>query len=499
LHLENLARFVDSLPIPRVLRADERRPDPRDPTATIPYYRVAMRAADVRVHRDVPPTRMWSYDGTVPGPTIETRTGHGILVEWRNELPGSHFLPIDHTLCGTGMDRPEVRTVVHVHGGRVPPESDGHPESWYAPGGSAVHHYPNRQDATTLWYHDHAMGIERLNQYAGLFGFFLVRDDFEDTLQLPSGELEVPLVLADRIFDADGQLVYPTSGSPEAPWVSEVRGDAVLVNGKLYPYLDVEPRRYRFRILNASNARFYDLSFGYDPSVGYGRPFHQIGSDQGLLPSPVLLKIVALSPAERADIVVDFSDAAGETVFLQDRVLPLMQFRVARSTTATATPLPATLRSLSKTPQSAVVKTRVLTLNEYMDPRTHVMLMLLNAARWSDPVTEKPALGTVEVWSFMNLTEDAHPIHLHLVRFQVVERQPFDADGYLTNQTLRLMGKPLPPEPNEVGWKDTVKAYPGFITRIIVRFEGYAGRYVWHCHVLEHAANEMMRPFEVVA
>jgi spore coat protein A len=174
-----------------------------------------------------------------------------------------------------------------------------------------------------------------------------------------------------------------------------------------------------------------------------------------------------------------------------------LQFRV-KGGSGKSTPLPASLRPVPRTPASAAVKTRTLTLNDYQDPNTHTMLMLLNGMRWRDPVTEKPVLGTVEIWELVNTTEDTHPIHLHLVRFQVLERQPFDADEYLTNGTMRLVGKPVPPEPNEAGWKDTVRADPGMITRIIVKFEGYTGRYVWHCHLLEHAANEMMRPFEVV-
>ncbi len=202
LHPDALARFVDPLPIPPVLEPDGMRPDPDSPGQSIAYYRVPMREVAVAVHRDVPPTRVWSYAGIFPGPTLETRSGKGLLVEWVNELPEHHFLPIDHSLCGAGADRPEVRTVVHVHGARVPPESDGYPEDWYAPGGSATHHYPSQQEAATLWYHDHAMGLERLNQYAGLFGFYLIRDDVEDAIRLPSAPYEVPLMLCDRLFDA---------------------------------------------------------------------------------------------------------------------------------------------------------------------------------------------------------------------------------------------------------------------------------------------------------
>jgi spore coat protein A len=492
LHPDALARFVDALPIPPVLQPDGLRADPDDASAQIAFFRVAMRETEVRVHRDVPSTRVWSYGGSVPGPTIETRSGRGLLIEWVNELPDRHILPIDHTLCGAGSELSDVRAIVHVHGARAPSKSDGYPESAYAPGHSAVHHYPNRQDATTLWYHDHAMGIERLNQYAGLFGVFLVRDEVEDSLNLPSGSFEMPLVLCDRLFTAAGQLHYPTSGVPEAPWVSEVYGDALLVNGKLFPYLEVEPRRYRFRVVNASNSRFYTLS------LSGGRSFHQIGTDQGFLPAPVALKSLTLAPAERADLTIDFSDAGGKRLILQSQALELMQFRVGATATAKSYPLPVALRPVPKIRESEAVKTRTLTLNEYMDPKTHTMLMLLNATRWHEPVTEKPALGTVEIWNLVNLTQDTHPIHLHLVRFQVLDRQVFDLEGYMTFGKMNRVGRPVRPEPSEDGWKDTVQAHPGMITRIIVRFEGYTGRYVWHCHVLEHAANEMMRPFEVV-
>jgi len=499
LHPDALARFVDPLPLPPVLASRELRPDPTDPQRQLPYYRVPMREARVRVHRDLPPTRMWTYDGEMPGPTIETRSGRGLLVEWVNDLPARHFLPIDPTLHGAGAERPEVRAVVHVHGAKVPPASDGFPEDWYVPGRSALLHYPNQQDAATLWYHDHAMGIERLNQYAGLLGCFLVRDGVEDALALPKGAHEIPLVLCDRMFDSDGQLHYPTSNDPRAPWVSEVYGDASLINGRLYPYLDVEPQSYRFRVVNASNARVYTLSLAAQTPTPEPCVLHQIGSDQGLLAAPVALASLTLAPAERADIVVDFDAFAGRTLVLSNHAVPLMQIRVAPGPRRQSRPLPAMLRPVTRIAPSAAVKTRTLTLDEYHDAGARRMLMLLDGKYWHDPVSEKPELGTVEIWSLLNLTDDSHPIHLHLVRFQIVERQLFDADRYRTSGTLRWLGTPVPPAPNEAGWKDTVVAAPGMATRIIARFEGYAGRYVWHCHLLEHAANEMMRPFEVVA
>jgi spore coat protein A len=493
LHPERLARFVDPLPIPSVLAPSGSRPDPRGGRGEVPYYRVSMRAAELRVHRDLPPTPVWSYGGEVPGPTFETRSGQALMVEWANDLPARHFLPIDRTLHGAHADAPEVRAVVHVHGAKAPSESDGYPEDWLVPGSAKIALYPNEQDAATLWYHDHAMGLERLNQYAGLFGLFLVRDAIEDGLGLPDGRREVPLVLCDRLFYADGQLRYPTSSNPASPWVSEVNGDAILVNGKLTPYLDVEPRAYRFRLVNAANSRFFDLS------LSNGRPFQLIGADQGLLPAPVEQTRLTLAPGERGDLVVDFGAMSGETIHLRTGVVDLLQIRVAAGGADKARPLPKVLRRIDRFKEADAVTTRTLTLGEYTDPKAPRMLMLLDDKYWRDPVSERPKLSTVEIWSLMNLTGDSHPIHLHLVRFQVLDRQLFDADEYQTSGAMHLLGPRLPPEPGERGWKDTVRAYPGAITRIAARFEGYAGKYVWHCHVLEHAANEMMRPFEVVA
>jgi spore coat protein A len=227
----------------------------------------------------------------------------------------------------------------------------------------------------------------------------------------------------------------------------------------------------------------------------------QIGSDQGLLAEPVAVASMNVAPAERADIVVDFSEAAGRTVSLRHQTQPILEFRVAPSKAGAPKPppLPRRLRHVPKLAPSAAARTRVLTLNDYQDRALHRMVMLLNATRWSAPVTEDPELDSVEIWSLLNVTEDAHPIHLHLVRFQILDRQSFDVDEYGVSGALHMRGPPVPPEAREGGWKDTVVAPPGFVTRIIARFEGYVGKYVWHCHVLEHAANEMMRPFEVVS
>jgi spore coat protein A, manganese oxidase len=491
-----LKRFVDPLPIPETAKPVGMRPDPANHVEEIPFYHMVMSEFQSRVHRDLEPTRMWGFNGLSPGPVIEARSGKGVLVEWANQLPQRHLFTIDHNLMGAERDKPDVRSVVHLHGAKTPPESDGYPESWFVAGKSSICHYPNRQDACMLWYHDHAMGINRLNIYAGLMGLYVVRDEAEEALGLPHGEREIPLVLCDRKFTVDGQLAYDVSPDPAAPWNPEFYGNCTLVNGKLFPHLEVEPALYRFRILNGSNSQFFNLS------LSSGQPIAQIGSDQGLLPAPVPAKIVSLAPGERADLVVDFSASGGQHVTLKiGPVEEIMQFQVARGSAQTgALPgrLPEKLRPLVPIAESSAVRTRLLTLNEYKSPKGESMTMLLGGAHWDMPVTETPALDTVEIWSFINLTEDVHPIHLHLVRFQILDRRSFDKLHYFVKGELNYIGPPLPPDPGEAGWKDTVRAHPQMVTRIIARFEGYPGRYVWHCHILEHEDNEMMRPYDVL-
>ena len=497
LNPNSLTPFVDVLPIPEIAKSSELRPSPTDPSVKLPYYRIAMRQFDSKVHRDMKPTRFWGYAACSPGPTFETRSGQGLLVEWANELPQSHFLPIDHSIHGAEADKPDVRTVVHLHGAKAPPESDGYPENWFVSGKSAICHYPNHQDAAMLWYHDHALGINRLNVFAGMLGVFFVRDDVEDALELPSGKYEIPLVIYDRIFDLDAQLNYPVSGDPRKPWVPEVFGDALMVNGKLFPYLEVEPRKYRFRVLNGSNGRFLHLSLPSGPA------FHQIGTDQGLLPAPIQLERISLAPGERADVVVDFAGLAGSNIILKNDNSNVMQLRVgktaAKPSGGETGVLPQSLRPVPKIAEATAIKTRTLSLIEIDDLVQRPVTMLLNNAHWSMPVTENPVLDSTEIWELLNTTDDSHPIHLHLVRFQILDRRKFDLNTYWSKGTLRYTGLAVPPEPGEAGWKDTVRADPGMVTRIIIRFDGYVGRYVWHCHILEHEDNEMMRPFDVIA
>jgi spore coat protein A len=227
--------------------------------------------------------------------------------------------------------------------------------------------------------------------------------------------------------------------------------------------------------------------------------FQQIGSDQGLLAAPVAMQRLTIAPGERADLIVDFSRNGGENIVLKSDSLNVMQFRVSGKAPVAVAAIPKALRAVARTPETASTKTRELLLEETVDPADNPTIMLLNRTRWMAPVTESPLLDSTEIWTLVNGTEDSHPIHLHLVRFQILDRRNFFVMKYLRTRELQWTGPSVPPDANEMGWKDTVRAEPGMVTRIIVRFEGYAGRYVWHCHILEHGDNEMMRPYEVIA
>ncbi len=507
-----LTKYVDPLPIPSVLR-------PKGRLGNAAYYEVAMTQFGQKLHRDLPPTTLWGYNGTYPGPTIEAFTLKPIVVKWINNLPNpkEHLLPVDFTIHGA-EDRDKVaRTVVHLHGGHVPPESDGYPESTFLPDHSDTYHYPNLQPSTTLWYHDHALGITRLNVYAGLAAFYLLRGPLEKLLRLPMGKYEIPIVIQDRSFHTDGSLFYPKEGDTHPVWVPEFFGDVAVVNGKIWPFLNVEPRRYRFRLLNGSNSRFYRLK------LSSGQPFCQIGTDGGFLLRPAEVTNILLAPAERADVIVDFSGQKGRQILMtNDAPAPfpgggetviseIMQFRVEeRSSERDTSALPLDLFNrfgveindafdpLTHLAEHLAIKTRNLTLEERLDSEGNPIILLLNGAMWDDPVTENPRLGTVEIWQLINLTMDTHPIHLHLVQFRILDRRPFDVGWYKEHKEIRYTGPARPPDPNEAGLKDTVRANPGEVIRIIVPFTDFTGRYVWHCHILEHEDNEMMRPYDVV-
>jgi spore coat protein A len=477
-----------------------------------------------QMHSQLPPTRLWGYEGQYPGPTIEAIRGSPIEVQWENQLPSRHLFDIDPHIHGAMPPAPAVRTVPHLHGSRSPSESDGLPEKWFTPGQSVTYRYPNSQSPATLWYHDHAMGITRLNVYAGMSGFFLLRGDEETNMDLPSGDYEIPLVLQDRTLDNKGQLVYsPTFDDGQKPppglWAPELFGDLPVVNGAIYPYLQVEPRPYRLRLLNGANSRFFNLFFNLAkgpadiPSLV---PFHQIGTDGGFLAKPVALNKLLLAPAERADLIVDFSGLADKIATLSnnapapfpgwDMVNPnhpalyeLLQFRVTLPISSKgrsfSMPTPTLIPRLDGT-QS--VATRDFVLAEGMDREGRALGLQINGKGYDDPVTEFVKLGSIERWRFINNTEDAHPMHLHLVQFQILERQGFNPVAF-RNGTLELVGTRRTPAANEAGWKDTAVVNPREVLTIVARFEGYTGRYVFHCHMLEHEDHDMMRPYEVVS
>lgn len=488
-----LPSFVDPLPLPQRLTPQGTRSSKEHHAESAPFHRITIREVSHSFHRDLPPARQWTY-GDGPAPVlIEAQKDHGLLVDYVNQLPPEHILPLGpmHGMEHL-MHAPPTRTVAHLHGARVPTASDGYPEDWFAPGKSKLCYYPNHQDATALWLHDHAMGVSRLNVFAGLMGFYVLRDEEERALNLPSGPYELPLMLYDRSFTPDGQLFYPNPPD-EGAWAQEYLGDAMVVNGKVRPFHTVEPRLYRLRIANTANSRFFALAFSNEQS------FHVIGTDQGLLEAPVEMHRLVLAPAERVDILVDFSHARGQRIQLISDSFDIMQFRVAKDLVTDTSSLPTKLRTIARIPESQSIRTRNMTLNEFDGDNGDPMVMLLNRKHWIDPVTEIVKLNTTEIWSLINLTEDIHPIHLHLVRFQILDRQTFSVDEYLTNEKLIPTGDVLPSAPHERGWKDVVQCPPDTVTRIIVRFEGYTGRYLWHCHILEHEANDMMRPYLVTA
>jgi spore coat protein A, manganese oxidase len=558
-----------------------------------------------------PATAVWSYGsvnhpGTFhyPAFTIEATADASVRVRWINDLVDRsgnflpHLLPVDPTLHWanppggvrerdsrpTFTSTPDrytgpVPIVTHLHGGHSAEESDGYAEAWYVPRarnipggfarsgtwyqpfrtkfqslhhqawtpGNAVFHYDNDQPAATLWYHDHTLGMTRLNVYAGPAGFYLIRGGDFDTgpgvLPGPAPALgdppgtryyEIPLAIQDRSFYEDGSLFYPDSRAffdefegPYVPdsdvppmWNPEFFADTMVVNGNTWPVLQVEPRRYRFRILNGSNGRFLILKLVTgNPEV---RPaaaalqFHQVGAEGGFLPHPVSLDELLVGPAERADVVVDFTDLPeGTEVFMINEgpdepfgggvpgidfpfadpatTGQIMKFTVVALVGADSSELPSELPTPPKLGPETF--TRQVSMNEEesifpgFDGPIAALLGTLNPdgsgnpLGWDAPITEHPTTGAVEVWEMYNFTEDAHPIHIHEVLFEVVDRQPFDDDPY-------------GPEPWETGLKDTVIAYPGEITRVKAHFDR-AGLFVWHCHLVEHEDNEMMRPYRI--
>ena len=513
---DSLDRYVDPLPVPKRLV-------PQSTSEDGVQYHVRMLEFTQQMHSQLPPTKLWGYDGHYPGPTIEALRDRPIVVRWENQLPSQHIFDVDPRIHGAMPPAPAVRTVPHLHGACTRSESDGLPEKWFTSGNSALYAYPNRRQAATLWYHDHAVGITRLNVYAGLSGFYLLRDDEERSMNLPSGDYEIPLLLQDRTLDDKGQLVYsPTWDDgekvPAGHWGPAFFGDLPVVNGAIYPYLQVEPRPYRLRLLNGANSRFFNLFFNLakrPTDIPALVPFHQIGTDGGFLPNPAPLNRLLLAPAERADLIVDFSGLEGKIATLSNnapapfpgwqmanphyrQLYELMQFRVilpisGNRKTFSMAPSP----SFRRLDETASTITRDFVLSEQMNQGWSLGVRI-NGKGYDDAVTEVVKLGSIEEWRFINTTDDTHSMHLHMVQFQILQRQGFDPSA-LRKGMVELVGTPRPPAANEAGWKDTAIVNPRDVLSILVSFVGYTGRYVFHCHMLEHEDNDMMRPFEVAS
>jgi spore coat protein A len=564
-----------------------------------------------------------------PSLTIEAQVNRPVRVKWINDLVAAdggylpHLLPVDPTLhwanppggdAGRDM-RPTftstpgpytgpVPFVTHAHGAvDVGDESDGYAEAWYLPAannipagyasegtwydffaakaaarygvtwgpGFATFQYPNAGRAATTWYHDHTLGMTRLNVYAGPAGFYIIRGGAAGdaaaldgrtglTASLPAPAprendkfppnkpyREIAIAIQDRAFNADGSLFYPDTraffggiAGPYIPetdvspiWNPEFFGNMIMVNGNTWPFLRVEQRRYRFRFLNGCQSRFLILDFNQIPGV----EVWAIGNEGGFLATPVNLTAgngnrLLMGLAERADLIVDFTDVPlgnhalanvgpdepfgggvpGTDFPVADpgTTGQIMQFRVVPAIDMDDSTPPRFLRLPAITPPPPATVTRPLALLEeasafFEDAPTEALLGTVagdpNVAPgvwtkrgWADPITENPAVGATELWELYNATEDAHPIHIHERTFEVVNRQDILVDE--DNKTVQVTGSPQPPEPWESGFKDTVTAYPEQVTRVRVRFSN-AGQFVWHCHIVEHEDNEMMRPYRI--
>ncbi|KAG8053584.1 hypothetical protein GUJ93_ZPchr0001g30241 [Zizania palustris] len=491
-----------------------------------------------KFHRDLPATRVFAYGpskeaATVPGPTVEAMQGVPTYVTWTNHLPPRHFLAWDRTLTAATPGR-GVPAVVHLHGGVQHSASDGHSLAWFTAGfaatgphfSSPAYEYPNQQPPGNLWYHDHAMGLTRVNILAGLLGAYRVASPAEEAaLNLPSGEaFDRNLVLFDRDFCADGSLFMNRTGNNPTvhpQWQPEYFGPVVVANGKAWPYLRVRRRRYRFRILNASNARFFRLS------LSGSLRFVHVASDSVYLAKPVATRAFLLAPSEIADVVVDFAESGGDTALLRSdapapypgdpgekaETVPVLKFLIDKDATEPdPSSLPASLMAQYPKPDASEAKlTRRVAMYEYTkegtDEPTH---LYLNARSYMEPVTETPTEGTSELWDVINLTDDNHPLHLHLALFAALEQRSLlhvdefkdcmmrrgDADACGLERHLAGGRRHVVPR-QERGWKNVFKVRPGTVTRLLVRFRPLsppdsrrfpfdvtAGPgYVYHCHV----------------
>ncbi|MEU8001800.1 multicopper oxidase domain-containing protein [Catellatospora sp. NPDC049111] len=596
LNPKRIRKYVTPLAVPRALS-----PARDEAGGPVHYRIGVRQFRQQILPQGLPRTTVWGYGDVSkprtfrsPSGTIEASVDRPVRVTWVNELVDAagdfrpHLLAVDPTLhwanppgglsgrdtrpafsSTPGPYRGPVPIVTHLHGGRSLQDSCGYPEAWYLPKarniprghatvgtfhdqfgaefaqrhgvswqpGEATFHYGNDQRAATLWYHDHALGMTRVNVYAGMSGFYLLRGGSAD---LPPGVLpgpaprpgdrpgtryyEIPLMVQDRSFNKDGSLFYPDSRAftdgagpyiPDGPfapiWNPAFLADTMTVNGSTWPALEVEPRRYRLRLLNGCNSRVLIMKIVTDPlahrPASPALPLWQIGNDGGFLPEPVSQRQLLLGPAERADVIVDFTGLReGTELYLinegPDKLCgddfdpsntattgQIMKFTVGRLTGRDRSVPPEELDLPRIRPLGRASRTRRLALDEQLGHDHSVKMMLCTIdehgqavpKHWHDPITEQPVLHATEVWELHNWSAHAHPVHLHVVQFEVLGR---GKDGT------------QPPRAGDRGLKDTVLTFPGEITRVKATFD-LAGRYVWHCHLLEHEDNDMMRPFRV--
>lgn len=512
------------------------------------------------------------YKATVPGPTFMAYTDEPVEVKWNNKIENPHMFPVDPTLHWANpnnIQRPTppfkpyppgyplaqypVPTVVHLHGGESESKYDGFPESWFTHDGkfgatyeTNIYRYLNEQQSSTLFYHDHALGITRLNVYAGLVGAYLLMDpcnylDNECLSPLPTGKYDIPLIIQDRSFNDDGSSFFSAEGdnpSTHPYWRRFFYGNTITVNGKTWPRLDVKQTAYRFRIVNASNSRFYKFKLSNNQKL------IQIGSDGGYLRKPAYMDTIELAPAERAEIVIDFSQYnVGEEVLLlnvtedeetdKETTGQVMKFRVKYRCSCRPICIPDRLNDIPKLRTN--VTNRIVTLNA-LNNDEGLEALFLNGQKWVSPVSESVMVGSIQMWEVVNLANGPHPIHIHLADSQVVNRQKIDRDSYFDDWSIingqmpldhptktiipdsYLICEPIEPNANEDGWKDTIICPPGYVTRLVVAM--YPSRlnpcctepgknlfpfdpssfpgYVWHCHMLDHEDNEMMRPMHII-
>ncbi|MCO5579909.1 hypothetical protein L7F22_033776 [Adiantum nelumboides] len=540
---KGLRPFVDKLPSMPILKGFTVSPQGAHLPANLT---IGMYKKLWKFHRDLPPSTVFAYgesaeNATVPGPSIVAMNGVKTYVNWENHLPDKHIFTIDKSLEAASPKR-GVPTVVHLHGSVSEPHSDGNARSWYTRDfhekgdkwKKAVYVYHNARTTGNMWYHDHALGYTRLNLLAGLVGGYkVINPTMEEKFGLPRKKFDRQLIVMDRSFTKDGYIYINSTGNnpdlhPE--WQPEYFGNVIIVNGKAWPHLKVQRRKYRFRIINASNARFY--RFALDDGTG----FTQIGSDSFYLEAPVHLKSVLVAPSEIVDIVIDFSGVKKKTVVLTNNAAypfpdgdapdemsgKIMKFLIKEKRVEDKSRIPDELEPVHKLSEKHVVTRRNIVLYEFDSASGEPTHLLINFANFSSPITEFPKHGTTELWHIINLTPDNHPLHIHVAAFQVLRQQKLNNTDELAACAVKHKGIEAchiesyadgpsePPPLNEAGWKNVYKMQPFYVTTILVRFSLIDSQpfpfdpsadpgYAYHCHILDHEDNSMMRPYKIVA